>query len=84
MLRYLLRCNTKIVKEWVNPLFCIYILCKIYYFNIMTLLEDFKKYLIKVKKRYEECKDEKERKSLAKKIADYEDLIARLERFKDE
>lgn len=48
----------------------------------MTLLEDFKQYLVKVKKRYEDCKDERERKRLAKKIAEYEDLIASLERVK--
>lgn len=48
----------------------------------MTMLEDFKQYLVKVKKRYEDCKDERERKVLSKRIADYEDLIARLERFK--
>lgn len=60
----------------------LYNLWKIYYFNIMTLLEDFKQYLVKVKKRYEDCKDERERKRLAKKIAEYEDLIASLERVK--
>jgi hypothetical protein len=42
----------------------------------MKMLEQFKRYLKKLNKRYEECKDQKERERLRKKIEFWEELIS--------
>lgn len=43
------------------------------------MIDNFKAYLERLKEKYENCKNERERKSLSKKIAECEELIRDLE-----
>lgn len=45
----------------------------------MDMVDGFKEHLKRLKEKYENCENERERKSLSKKIAECEELIRDLE-----
>lgn len=45
------------------------------------MIKDFSRHLEKLKKRYNECESEREKKTLFKKIKDHEEFIQSMERF---
>ena len=45
------------------------------------MIKDFSRHLEKLKKRYNECESEREKKTLLKKIKDHEEFIQSMKKF---